>query len=42
MAQIFEVGVCVRDEIIGVHNNDIDFTVVLENTDKRLDKRLIV
>ena len=38
MAQIFEVGGCVRDEIIGVHTNDIDFTFVLENTDQTVDE----
>ena len=38
MAQIFEVGGCVRDEIIGVHTNDIDFTFVLENTEQTVDE----
>ena len=38
MAQIFEVGGCVRDEIIGVHTNDIDFTFVLDNTDQTVDE----
>lgn len=38
MAQIFEVGGCVRDEIIGVHTNDIDFTFVLENTNQTVDE----
>ena len=38
MSQIFEVGGCVRDEIIGVHTNDIDFTFVLENTDQTVDE----
>ncbi len=26
MSKIFEVGGCVRDELLGVHTNDIDFT----------------
>ena len=38
MPQIYEVGGCVRDEIIGVHTNDIDFTFVLENTDQTVDE----
>jgi poly(A) polymerase len=38
MTQIFEVGGCVRDEIIGVHTNDIDFTFVLDNTDQTVDE----
>jgi tRNA nucleotidyltransferase/poly(A) polymerase len=28
MLNIFEVGGCVRDEILGVSTNDIDFTFV--------------
>lgn len=31
--KFFEVGGCVRDEIMGVKSNDIDFTVVLEDFD---------
>ena len=38
MPQIYEVGGCVRDEIIGVHTNDIDFTFVLDNTDQTVDE----
>ena len=38
MSQIYEVGGCVRDEIIGVNTNDIDFTFVLENTDQTVDE----
>jgi tRNA nucleotidyltransferase/poly(A) polymerase len=34
MSQIFEVGGCVRDELIGVHTNDIDFTFVLDNLNR--------
>ena len=30
-ATLFEVGGCVRDEILGVHTNDIDFTFVLDD-----------
>ena len=29
--QIFEVGGCVRDEILGVHTKDIDFTYVVND-----------
>jgi len=35
--KIFEVGGCVRDEILGVKSKDIDFTVVLDNTDQSVD-----
>lgn len=38
MPQIYEVGGCVRDEIIGVHTNDIDFTFVLDNIDQTVDE----
>jgi len=31
--QMFEVGGCVRDEILGVPSKDIDFTVVLEGNE---------
>lgn len=31
--RIYEVGGCVRDEILGVKSKDIDFTVVLEDGD---------
>jgi len=36
--KIFEVGGCVRDEILGVKSKDIDFTVVLDNTDQSVDE----
>ena len=37
MAKIFEVGGCVRDELLGVHTNDIDFTFVLDDTNQTVD-----
>lgn len=36
--KLFEVGGCVRDELMGVKTNDIDFTVVLDNTDQTVDE----
>lgn len=33
MPQIFKVGGCVRDRLLGVDTNDIDFTFVLDNLD---------
>jgi len=36
--KIFEVGGCVRDEILGVSTKDIDFTFVLGNTDMTVDQ----
>lgn len=33
MPQIFKVGGCVRDKLLGVDTNDIDFTFVLDNLD---------
>ena len=38
MNKIFEVGGCVRDEILGVHTNDIDFTFVLGNTNQTVEQ----
>jgi len=32
MAEIFEVGGCVRDELLGLKSKDIDFTFVCENS----------
>jgi len=32
MAKIFEVGGCVRDELLGLQSDDIDFTFVCENS----------
>jgi len=31
--EFYEVGGCVRDELLGVQSKDIDFTVVLDNED---------
>ena len=36
--KIFEVGGCVRDEILGVKSKDIDFTVVLDDTNQTVDE----
>ena len=36
--EIFEVGGCVRDEILGVSTKDIDFTFVLGNTHMTVDQ----
>ena len=38
MSKIYEVGGCVRDEIIGVYTNDIDFTFVLDDTNQTVDE----
>jgi tRNA nucleotidyltransferase/poly(A) polymerase len=37
MPKLFEVGGCVRDSLIGVHTNDIDFTFVLDDLTKTVD-----
>jgi tRNA nucleotidyltransferase/poly(A) polymerase len=34
MPQIFKVGGCVRDKLLGVDSKDIDFTFVLDNLDQ--------
>ena len=31
--KMFEVGGCIRDEIMGIKSNDIDFSVVMEDSD---------
>ena len=36
--KIFEVGGCVRDELLGVHTNDIDFTFVLDDINQTVDE----
>ena len=33
--EMYEVGGCIRDEILGIPSKDIDFTVVLADTDPR-------
>jgi len=38
--EMFEVGGCVRDELLGVKSKDIDFTVVLDNSDFGMGARL--
>ena len=37
MPKIFTVGGCVRDEILGVHTNDIDFTFVLDDLNQSVE-----
>lgn len=36
--KIYEVGGCVRDELMGVDSKDIDFTVVLDDTNQTVDE----
>ncbi len=36
--KMFEVGGCVRDELLGLESKDIDFTVVLDDTQKKMLK----
>ena len=36
MIKLFEVGGCVRDEILGIHTKDIDFTVVIDKPGEEL------
>lgn len=38
MPQIFKVGGCVRDALIGVDSKDIDFTFVLDNLDRTVEE----
>ena len=38
MLKLFEVGGCVRDELLGLHTKDIDFTVVLDDTSLTVDQ----
>ena len=38
MPQIFKVGGCVRDELLGMDSKDIDFTFVLDNLDRTVDE----
>jgi tRNA nucleotidyltransferase/poly(A) polymerase len=36
--KIFEVGGCIRDSILGVHTNDIDFTFVVDDITKSVEE----
>ena len=36
--KIYEVGGCVRDSILGIESKDIDFSVVLDNTNQTVDE----
>ena len=38
MPQIFKVGGCVRDSILGIESKDIDFTFVLDNLDRTVEE----
>lgn len=38
MPQIFKVGGCVRDEILGIDSKDIDFTFVLDNLERTVEE----
>jgi tRNA nucleotidyltransferase/poly(A) polymerase len=38
MPQIFKVGGCIRDEILGIESKDIDFTFVLDNLDRTVEE----
>jgi tRNA nucleotidyltransferase/poly(A) polymerase len=38
MPQIFKVGGCVRDGILGIDSKDIDFTFVLDSIDKTVEE----
>ena len=38
MPKIFKVGGCVRDAILGIDSKDIDFTFVLDNTDRTVEE----
>jgi tRNA nucleotidyltransferase/poly(A) polymerase len=38
MPQIFKVGGCVRDKLLGVESKDIDFTFVLDNLDQTIEE----
>jgi len=38
MLKIFEIGGCVRDEILGIPTKDIDFTVVLDDLNQTIDE----
>lgn len=38
MPKLFEVGGCVRDEILGVYTNDIDYTFVLDDLNQTVEQ----
>jgi tRNA nucleotidyltransferase/poly(A) polymerase len=38
MPQIFKVGGCVRDKLLGVESKDIDFTFILDNLDQTVEE----
>ena len=38
MPQIFRVGGCIRDAILGINSKDIDFTFVLDNLDQTVEE----
>ncbi len=38
MPKLFKVGGCVRDRLLGVKTNDIDFTFVLDNLDQTVEE----
>ena len=38
MPQIFKVGGCVRDELLGLQSKDIDFTFVLDDLDQTVEQ----
>jgi len=38
MPQIFKVGGCIRDGILGINSKDIDFTFVLDNLDQTVEE----
>jgi poly(A) polymerase len=38
MPEIYKVGGCVRDEILGIESKDIDFTFVLDNLDRTVEE----
>jgi tRNA nucleotidyltransferase/poly(A) polymerase len=38
MPQIFKVGGCIRDSILGIDSKDIDFTFVLDNLDRTVEE----
>ncbi len=36
--KIYEVGGCIRDSLLGIESKDIDYSVVLDNTDQTVDE----